>query len=610
MDNNTKKRKNGYTALQNIRYIIGDSWAFDKLVFIYFGIYTVLSSISPFVGILFPKFILDQLTGQKDIRTLIMLIAGFFLSSAVIGYFMAYMQAIYYPHMIKIRFIYINRISEKCMTTDFKNTEDPKFLNDLETGFRALESNDKGVEGILHKLFSLGGGFIGFVGYITIVATLSPLVLLYLISNVLISYYFTLSVKRYEHSKKDEVSDNDRRSGYAYNLMYDFSYGKELRIYSLSNWIGNIFKLYKDKRLETHKDIRYRYFKAGLVDILLLLIREGIVYAYLIYLVLTDGLSIGNFTMYFATIAGFAGWMQKIMDDIAHIRAQNLTVNDLRSFLEVEEEKEPKNPMPIPNPPYEIEFKNVSFKYPGSEDYIYKNLSLKIPARQKLAIVGHNGAGKTTFVKLLCRLYEPDEGEILLNGINIQKFSKKEYSELFSAVFQEVKVLAFSVAENIAVCSPEKIDYERVAQCLEKADMSERIASLKNGVHTSMQKFLDDEGIEFSGGENQKISLARALYKDGDIIILDEPTAALDALAEYKTYTRFNDVTQDKTAIYISHRLASTRFCDKIAMFENGRLVEYGTHKELLGKGGKYADMFNIQAQYYKDGEAIRLEGA
>jgi ATP-binding cassette subfamily C protein len=254
--------------------------------------------------------------------------------------------------------------------------------------------------------------------------------------------------------------------------------------------------------------------------------------------------------------------------------------------------------------PYEIEFRNVSFRYPGSNVDIYKKLNLKIPRGQRLAIVGHNGAGKTTFVKLLCRLYDVTEGEILLNGINIKYFKKEEYLRLFSAVFQEVKILAFSAGENVALEEQEDIDEERLKQSLEQAGISEKIAALAKGSKTSLLKFLDDEGVELSGGENQKISIARALYKNGPIMVLDEPTAALDALAEYNTYLNFNQMVGQKTAIYISHRLASTIFCDTIAMFEQGEIIEYGSHTELLAKQGKYWDMYETQAKYYKE-EAI-----
>ena len=289
------------------------------------------------------------------------------------------------------------------------------------------------------------------------------------------------------------------------------------------------------------------------------------------------------------------------MEDLAHLRLQLLYVNHFRTFLEIQDELPLEEPTPIPLlKPYTIEFKKVSFKYPNSERYIFKDLSFKIKAGERLAIVGINGAGKTTLVKLITRLYEPTDGEILLDGINVKNLDRAKYFDLFSVVFQDIKVLAFTVGENVAIQNRDVLDRARVMECLEQAGIKDKIASLKHGIETPMLKGLEEEGIELSGGQNQKLALARALYKNGDIVILDEPTSALDPLAEYEIYQNFDALIGDKTAIYISHRLSSTRFCDAIAFFENGEILEYGTHEELLAKKGRYAEMFNIQAQYYQ----------
>lgn len=596
------KAQKKYTIWKNINYVILGTWNYSKLLFVYYGVFTIFTFVQPFIVIFFPKFIIDELTGLQRPSMLILLLAMMFLLSSIIGFITEYLEHLSKTQIMQVTFKFIYKHTEKNLSTDFKNTENPNFLNKMENARRSLFSVNNGLQGMLNILFSFGGGVIAFAGYITIVATLNPLILLFLIITILCSYYFTLKVKKYEHSKSDEISENDRRSGYAYGIMYDFAYGKDLRIYNLANIIASKYKMAKENHLKILKNIKYQYLIIGVIDVILLLLREGIVYAYLIHLFIKSEITIGNFTMYFVTIAGLTIGMQRLMNDIAQMRAQNLYINDLRNYLESINEKGTENPLSIQNAPYSIEFKNVSFKYPNSENYVYKNFSITIPAKQRLAIVGHNGAGKTTFIKLLCRLYEPDEGEILINGINIRGFSKEKYFTLFSAVFQEINILAFSVSENIAIAENEMIDYEKINEIIEKSDLINKISSLKNGVNTSMYKFLDDEGIEFSGGENQKVALARALYKDGDIVVLDEPTAALDALAEYNIYNRFNDLIGNKTAIYISHRLSSTRFCDKIAFIENGELIEYGTHTELLFKNEKYAEMFNIQAQYYKNG--------
>ncbi|EJT6165669.1 ABC transporter ATP-binding protein [Clostridium perfringens] len=589
------------TLLSNLKYIMGYAWSQDKVLFAQCGVYTILASIAPFIGIFLPKFLIDELLGQRRIEIILMTLIGFFLLSSVVNYSIAWLRCAYSPRVTKIRTDYITMISDKIMKMDFKNTEDPEVLNKIKSVMNAVMSNNTGVEGVYHTLLGLFGRLTAFVGYISIVLFLSPWILLFLIINVLISYALTMRVKKYEYSQKEKAADKDRRTFYVFDTMYDFAYGKDIRIYDLKNILIDKFKKFRGERIDISNDVQEKQLKVKIVDVILLVIREFVVYGYLIYNVLFRGMGIGDFTMYFSTINGFGDWMKGILDDLANIKAQNMYLDDMREFLEIKsEDKEKTRDIPIDSS-YEIEFKNVSFKYPKTDKYIYKNLSLKIKKGQRLAIVGINGAGKTTFVKLLCRLYEPTSGEILINGVNIQSFSKEEYYKILSVVFQDIKTFAFTVAENVSLENLEDVDREKVLHCIEKAGVGDKINSLQKGIDTSLLKILDGEGVELSGGENQKLALARALYKNGKIVILDEPTSALDAVAEYNIYKGFDELIGDKTAIYISHRLASTKFCDVIAFFENGEIVEYGTHEELLKKNGKYSDMFNIQAQYYKE---------
>ncbi|EJT5915510.1 ABC transporter ATP-binding protein [Clostridium perfringens] len=589
------------TLLSNLKYIMVYAWSQDKVLFAQCGVYTILASIAPFIGIFLPKFLIDELLGQRRIEIILMTLIGFFLLSSMVNYSIAWLRCAYSPRVTKIRTDYITMISDKIMKMDFKNTEDPEVLNKIKSVMNAVMSNNTGVEGVYHTLLGLFGRLTAFVGYISIVLFLSPWILLFLIINVLISYALTMRVKKYEYSQKEKAADKDRRTFYVFDTMYDFAYGKDIRIYDLKNILIDKFKKFRGERIDISRDVQGKQLKVKIVDVILLVIREFVVYGYLIYNVLFTGMSIGDFTMYFSTINGFGDWMKGILDDLANIKAQNMYLDDMREFLEIKSEnKEKTRDIPIDSS-YEIEFKNVSFKYPKTDKYIYKNLSLKIKKGQRLAIVGINGAGKTTFVKLLCRLYEPTSGEILINGVNIKDFSKEEYYKILSVVFQDIKTFAFTVAENVSLENLEEVDREKVLHCIEKAGVGDKINSLQKGIDTSLLKILDGEGVELSGGENQKLALARALYKNGKIVILDEPTSALDAVAEYNIYKGFDELIGDKTAIYISHRLASTKFCDVIAFFENGEIVEYGTHEELLKKNGKYSDMFNIQAQYYKE---------
>ena len=278
------------------------------------------------------------------------------------------------------------------------------------------------------------------------------------------------------------------------------------------------------------------------------------------------------------------------------------TTDDFRSFIDLETDDDEKDCVPLPEcDHYEIKFENVSYRYAKSSKEALSHLSLTLRPGEKLAVVGLNGAGKTTMIKLLLRLYDPTEGRITLNGTDIKRFKRSDYYRLFAPVFQNVEIFAFLMSENIAMLRDSELDREKATKAAYEAGLEERVLSLVKGIDTPLTKIVQDDGTDLSGGEKQKLALAKALYKGTKIVVLDEPTSALDAIAEQALYERFDEMIGKRSAVYISHRLASTRFCDSIAMFEEGNLIEYGSHEELMSKNGKYAEMFNVQAQYYRE---------
>lgn len=315
-------------------------------------------------------------------------------------------------------------------------------------------------------------------------------------------------------------------------------------------------------------------------------------------------MEVGNFVLYFAAVGGFSTWLSGIIKSVNSLNSISLSTNDLRGFLEMEDRMNRGEGVDLPRIeelPCDIEIRNLYYKYPGAEDYTIKNMNLHIKKGEKLAIVGINGAGKTTLIKLICGLYTPSKGEMYINGKKTSLYNRDEYYKLFSVVFQDIHLLPISIEKTITSQLKEDIDYEKLNKVIGMSDLDKKINSLEKGKETLLVKSVNKGAIDLSGGETQKLMLTRALYKDGPIVILDEPTAALDPIAENEIYKKYNELTEGKTSIFISHRLSSTRFCDRIIFMEDGKILEEGNHYDLMNKGGKYRKMYDMQSHYYKE---------
>lgn len=592
---------------KNVGYVMREAWKTDRGIVGFMVIFAICTAVLPFLGIFAPKLLIDELLGARRIPVLLGILIALAALSILVGFFQDYSQDRYHAKRTYFTMMLRKQLDEKSLRMKFQNTEDPGAMDQMEASRTAIMSWGEGMAAVPLELAMIVGSLVSLVGYAGILITLHPLVLVLLLLNVLLVLWLKNRAKQKELEILPEISECNRRTDYLETTMCNFEYGKDIRLYHMGDWLTRRAWSFKKKRIDLYYDLVMARFKPDGANGVFLFFREIAVYAYLIFKFIQGRMGIGDFTMYFNTIAGFTEWMIRLMNDLVDLKGQAAYAEIYRAFLEREDDEPTENPSSIPTEqPYEIRFENVTFRYPHGKQNIYTNLSLTVHPGEKLAIVGVNGAGKTTFVKLLARLYDPQEGRILLNGIDIRRFDRQEYWKLFSVVFQEIKIFAFSVAENVTLGK----DYQEDAlqKALEQADIDRKINSLPHKTQTSLLKILDEEGIELSGGESQRLALARALYKDGPIVALDEPTAALDALAESAIYEGFNEMVQDKTAIYISHRLASTRFCDRIAFFENGRVVEYGTHDELMALGQKYAEMFHLQAHYYQEGN-VHQEG-
>ena len=323
----------------------------------------------------------------------------------------------------------------------------------------------------------------------------------------------------------------------------------------------------------------------------------------MIYMVSIGSITIANFTMYVNAIATFTDSMNNVIDSINDIRQFSIYFASVEKYLNLPSKIVTGNEnYKMPEKIEKIEFQNVSFKYNGTDRWALKNINCVFNGNEKVSIVGENGAGKSTFIKLICRLYEPSEGCILLNGVDIRKYQYSEYVKKISAIFQDFQLFSIRLDENISLS--EKIDENEMYSILEHLGLLEKIKNLPKSIKSRIHKDFDEEGFEPSGGIAQKIAISRAIYKDAPIIILDEPTAALDPRAEFEIYERFNELTNHKLAFYISHRLSSSRFCDKILVFKEGQLIEHGTHEELINAQSVYYELYNMQSRYYIDDSA------
>lgn len=594
--------KSNHKDRGNSAFLMHSIWLYNKKVLWIFMLFTFFTAVQPFIGIFTPKLLLQEVMGAKRLYYLIGVIVIITFMSVVFDAGISKLKGLRLPELMKVRYKLVENIYDKVLSMDYIHTEDSNVLNKLQLALKAVNSDSVGVEAIYLTLFNVAGNFLAIVGYSSIIITLHPLILLYMVINVGILYAVTYMAKKFAHEKEEKLAEIYRKYSYIYNIISDFSYGKDIRIFSLQNWLIKQMNRSIAENENINTNIYCKYYKVNIVDKILLFFREGIVYFYMMYLVLQGNLEIANFIMYFSTISGFSGLMQRIITDIAFMRGQNIYVKDYREFIEfLQKERTLERKISAPKEiKDDIVFENVSFRYPNSEKWVLKNFNLKITKGDKIAVVGMNGAGKTTIIKLLTGLYAPQEGRILIDGIDISCYETSTYSNLFSIVFQEITPMAFSIADNIACC--EHYNKESMDNAISKVGLNEKISSLPKGINSMLYKYFDSDGIELSLGEKQRLMLARALYKNAPIVILDEPTASLDPIAEYHVYKDMFQITQDKTAVYISHRLSSTKFCDKIILLENGNIIEEGTHSELMKLHREYYKLFNMQAEYYRGG--------
>lgn len=588
----------------------------DPKFFALSGAMQLLSVLIPYITLWLSSFVLDGFERTMPYHKMIIVVLA-----CVVLVFSVQCVKNWLENFLRVRQYRIARLyeymkQEKLVQMDYSRINSPE----VEQILRRIASDQNWGDhfhSIIRGLHNIWAAIFNVIGAVALGLPILKQIIQYgsyeiaVISLILIAViaiglkcrsYFWAKIMHYMWSTR---SKEELTLGWYFAEDFPYQNGKDIRIYDgtelVKAWTSDVLK----RKVVRDNALKYGSLGEGGYAFCRNMLRgavEGAAYLIVGILAIAGAMSIGSVVRLAGCLRNFMyGFVELIcsLDDLGMRAHQQVSTFE---FFELEDEMY-KGRLPMEkrsDNQYQIEFRNVSFKYPGSQVYALKNFSMKLKIGEKLAIVGMNGSGKTTMIKLLCRLYDPDEGEILLNGVNIKKFKQEEYSTLFSVVFQDYNLFPFKLGQNVALDT--HYDVEKVEKCLRDAGFGDRLQEMPEGLDTYLYTDYDDSGVQISGGEAQKIALARAIYKDSPFILLDEPTAALDPLSEYEIYTHFDQIVGSKTAIYISHRLSSCRFCGKIAVFHEGQLVQLGSHKELVADTeGKYYEMWNAQAQYYRE---------
>ncbi len=593
-----EKRK--HSVPNNIWFVYRDVFKDAPGYIVAFIIEAFLYVLLPLGASLLNAFVIGQLSQQLNLWTILLSVISAFIVYGIINAVYSYYETVDGMRYIDMRMCYhMQKQIEKIVALSPQQAESDRVRHMMQQATIALSSNWSGVEGTMRYTAMFVTNMLGLIVYAIIVGGLNIGLLLLLLGIAIINMLlFHLTTRKYIKIK-DEVAECERTYQYINRVVDDVSGGKDIRIFKLTNWL--IGKYDQAIRRQRHLEASYHraLFGADVAEVVLTAGRDLACYLYLITL-LKQGLTVTDFVFYLGLIGGFAGWFTKISKAISELRQRSILVDDYRVFLDLEDDFSKDGEVPENHfESIDIVFEHVSFRYEGAKTDTLHDVSFSMKAGSHMALVGLNGAGKSTIVKLISGLYLPTSGHVYVNGIDTRVLNRRTYMQHEAAVFQDPMIISYTIAENIAFS--ETPDEARVWEALEAAGLKDKISSLKEGIHTYLGKDVSENGIYLSGGETQKLLLARALYRHPKFILLDEPTAALDALAESEIYEMYSTILEGKTALFISHRLASTRFCDDIILLENGQIKEQGTHDELMACGGTYAALFEVQSKYYKE---------
>lgn len=566
----------------------------------------VITGSIPLVAVILPKYIIDAISQSLLTKSLIYILI-FGMISMILTIISVKLSAITSGRFSASRLRRSKMYNDKFRSVSMKHLESSEFHSARAEAFNTMHFVTHGYQGTLRVVYQQLPEIFTIIGFIVILGLFNPWVIMVAIGCSIAQFCLALKAKQYEISRLKDWSDRNRISDYYYGVTHDFTYGKDIRINQLATPLKNLYKEKSNKVLDWLRGRDINEYKYNLFDVLFLLITNGLAYYLIIQSYFQGQVTLGTVSMVIMTVLGITVKLQNTFKELANLKEFTASTKKYMDFFNSDYSYDIDTFEPVRISHMSIEFRNVSFKYPSSDTEVLHNVSFKINPKQKIALVGINGSGKSTIVKLLCGFYFPTKGDIYIDGINTKSMNLPAYQRQLAVVFQEVNLYAATLLENITGPNPNEEEEKRALDVLKQVGLLDKVVSLKDKQDTNLLKVIDPEGIELSGGEAQKLSIARALYKqDTKCIILDEPTAALDAIAEKEIYEHFNELVKDKTSLMISHRLASTKFCDSIIFLENGKILEQGSHDSLMKiEDGKYRHIFSLQGKYYVEGNHI-----
>ena len=591
--------KKPYSLFENLRYYFSEINKYGKRTYVLLSLAVITTTLLAVIAVVIPSYIISLLENATQLDLVYKIVFAIMCFQAIITFINIYNGGMSFLDRVGLRIQhFMVQIYIKLTKMDYTYVEDPNkkliYQNALKN---ALETDHSGAESMILSITIFLAALIQLLCFGITISLLSGWIFLAVLFTSFLSAIGIKYIRDYRLKHKLYWSELQMKTNYLVKCSVEITNGKDIRLYKMQDWFYQQMKNTNNAYLNELKKIRVIEFVVNVIERILIFFRDYFVYIFLIKATI-DGMNVAQFTLYFSIMSLFATLTKQTVDEAGKIIQAHQEINDLRKFYDIEDINVGDEVL-LDDSQLEVEFENVSYRYLGASKDTITDLSFTLKAQEKLALVGVNGAGKTTIVKLMCGLLKPTKGRILVNGADLASIDQEYYYSLVAPVFQDSRVLALPLKDN--VCLNNNIDEEKLVTSLKKAGVYDKISSLEHGLDQQMTKAIYDEGIELSGGETQKVMLARALYKGAKLLILDEPTAALDALAESELYEKYAELIMNKTSLFISHRLSSTRFCDRIILLEHGKIIEIGNHNELLKLDGKYAHMFEVQSQYYKE---------